>query len=415
MARDVLKIDFDLDRIVCHDEGDGWGNAEPYLWTVFFKIDGDTISVTEGLTLAGNATVQTTPGSHGNLNDSSVDAGDTVQIPAAIGRWDTNLKPIPVPEAFQAFAEDVGGVVGVVCVLMEEDNVSDDGAEAGHQALNGAVASALDQIVAGLSFTNQEVTDGDIAALTGGISSVVSSAIQSQQNFFENLWSAINPDDKIGHKIFFFTHDDLAAGGTTTFSHRWRNEGDWEIHGSITATPLCPAGALDGLFAGRMERRAMSAERAFDGEPAAAELTEGRAFDLGTLRKFREGAYQQMPGLGQWWKLAERNVASVVKQAVFTPGLQKPLAQLLEYAPKAVSEPGAKIDDEMLDLADEVLAVLGSKTRNRRLAVDTSRARALIPRMRGTSVAETMKMMNALNPARHPKDADGRRIKPAPE
>ena len=40
-----LKIDLKLDRVHCHDEGDGPGNAEPYLWTVFWKVDGETVVV----------------------------------------------------------------------------------------------------------------------------------------------------------------------------------------------------------------------------------------------------------------------------------------------------------------------------------------------------------------------------------
>jgi hypothetical protein len=40
MARDLLRVWMKLDNIRCYDEGDGWGDAEPYLWTVFFKIDG---------------------------------------------------------------------------------------------------------------------------------------------------------------------------------------------------------------------------------------------------------------------------------------------------------------------------------------------------------------------------------------
>ncbi|MBD3677613.1 MAG: hypothetical protein HUJ27_04335 [Rhodobacteraceae bacterium] len=52
MARDILQLNLDLDRIKCHDEGDGWGSAEPYLWTVFFKADGTTVAVTDALALS---------------------------------------------------------------------------------------------------------------------------------------------------------------------------------------------------------------------------------------------------------------------------------------------------------------------------------------------------------------------------
>jgi hypothetical protein len=85
MARDLLRVWLDLERIHRHDEGNGWGSAEPYLWTVFFKIDGDSVALTEGLTLSGTATVVGTPGSHGNLGNTDVDAGDDIDIPSAIG------------------------------------------------------------------------------------------------------------------------------------------------------------------------------------------------------------------------------------------------------------------------------------------------------------------------------------------
>ena len=64
------------------DEGDGWGSAEPYLWTVFFLVDGSTISVNSGLTLSGDATMHFTPGSHGNLPNDDVDAGAPTCLPA---------------------------------------------------------------------------------------------------------------------------------------------------------------------------------------------------------------------------------------------------------------------------------------------------------------------------------------------
>src|SRR5687768_818557 len=118
MARDILRTSIRLERIHCSDEGDGWGDAEPYLWPVYFKIDGTTAVLTDMLTLSGTGEIQTTVGSHGNLGDTDVDAGDDVFIPQTIGSFDTLLSPIPVPPPFNSTQEDVGGVVGVVCVLM---------------------------------------------------------------------------------------------------------------------------------------------------------------------------------------------------------------------------------------------------------------------------------------------------------
>jgi hypothetical protein len=76
-----------LDHVHCHDEADGWGDTEPYLWTLFFKIDGDSVPLTGDLKLSGTTTVVTTTGSHGNLGTSDVNAGGDVPIPSPIGEW----------------------------------------------------------------------------------------------------------------------------------------------------------------------------------------------------------------------------------------------------------------------------------------------------------------------------------------
>ena len=429
MARDIIKIELELDRIVCHDEGDGWGNAEPYLWTVFFKVDGDSIVVIDDLTLDGNAVVQTTPGSHGNLGTTDVDAGDTVTIPSAIGHFDTNLKPIPTPPAFQALVPDIGGVVGVVAILMEEDNVSDAGAESGHQALNNAVRDSINQIVATRSFTNQEITDADLDGLADDVRDAIADAIQSQQNFFENIWSWVNPDDAIGDKIWFFNHDDLADGGTIDFSHRWQNEGDWEIFGHITSTPLCPANALDGLFSSSsMAMRSMSSQqkllapKVIDPKQSdklvdakivkkAEKISKG-SFDLDALRAFRDTRYRTMPGLSDWWKIAGRATPSLVRQLSRSSELRKDVREIMEYLPKAVHLPKEKLDDAPLAAAQRVFATLRKTTKNRRVAIDSSRALDMIDLMKGKTVDNALQLLNDTRPARHPREKgkDGPRI-----
>ena len=120
-----LNIELKLDRIRCHDEGDGPGSAEPYLWVVYFKVDGETIVVnTDGPNppfLQGPPTIVPTPGNHGNLGVNDVDEGDEFAVPSIIGEYRTVMKPIPLTVPLLGKTE-VGGMIGCIAVLMEEDN-----------------------------------------------------------------------------------------------------------------------------------------------------------------------------------------------------------------------------------------------------------------------------------------------------
>ena len=100
----LLPTTVKLSSIHCRDEADGIGDAEPYLWTIFFKIDGETIKhAPNSLVLTGDAVFHFGPGSHGNLGTKSVNAGQTVQIPAAIGEWHIQLQPIVLTKTAPPF------------------------------------------------------------------------------------------------------------------------------------------------------------------------------------------------------------------------------------------------------------------------------------------------------------------------
>lgn len=238
-----LNIVFKLDRIHCHDEGDGPGNAEPYLWTVFFKVDGDTLVVnTDDLShvfLQGPPTVVTTPGNHGNLGTSDVDEGDNVAVPAIIGEYRTVLKPIPLTTPVLGKSE-VGGMVGCLVVLMEEDNTSDSDVARGHERLDSTVRDKLAELLGTLSISNPEPSQADIDKMTDQIGAAVKDAIKDGVSVGEWLLGFGNMDDQIGSAVFRFSHGELeaAAGGTIPFSRRWKNEGDWELFGHIQSTPI---------------------------------------------------------------------------------------------------------------------------------------------------------------------------------
>jgi hypothetical protein len=277
--------------------------------------------------------------------------------------------------------DDVGGVLGVVTVLMEEDNVSDDGAEAGHQALNVAVRNAINQIVATRSVSNQDVSDEELAAFEGQILESVRDAVADEQNFFEDVWSWLNADETIGFRVFTFTHDDLKDQGTVQFSHRWRHEGDWEIFGSVTAVTMCPAEVLQAILDG---------------------LIGGPPTDLDHLRTFRDGPFRQHLGLMPWWQALERNTPALTLLLRREPELARAAAELWRYVTTAAVDLDRPFDRlRALDAAKLALEV-SQQTRSRRLRIDAARAADLLPSVQGRTGGEALAVLARLSLARNP-------------
>jgi len=242
MALDQLHVSFNLKNIHCYDEGDGSGNAEPFLWVVYFKIDGDTVFVGDDLKLHGSATVVGSPGSHGNLPDD-VDAGDTFNIPSVLGQWKTTLRPIPTPLA----GKKVGGLIGFLAILLEEDSTSDHDISVGHAALNAAVQKGIDGIIKTLGISKQDVSDEEIAQLQTTIQNKVEKAIADEVGAGEGLASYIffgnGQDDQIGTGKWIGKHDDLAkkVGSTIPLSWTWNPQdgvGKWSMSAEVSVHKL---------------------------------------------------------------------------------------------------------------------------------------------------------------------------------
>jgi hypothetical protein len=390
MARTPLQVQLVLDRIRCHDEGDGIGSAEPYLWTVFFKLDGDTVVLGDDLFLHGTATVITTPGSHGNLGDTDVDEGEDVWIPAAIGELVTALRPIPVPAWVTSTSgvEDVGGVVGVVTVLMEEDNVSHAGADAGHAALDAFVRQALDGLIPTLGITHPYVTDEDIDALTQGAEEAIADAIESAQSGWDDFVSWLDADDRIGHEVFTFDHDDLAMSGSQQLSARWREEGDWELFGQVSAAPPCPAEAVLAVL------RSMGLVQA-----------DAERHSLAVIRQLRSTSFAGNRELGVWWELAQRNTASMTRVLHADPTLTRGLvAPLMNMLAAAAIDPDAPLPDATIVAMEGVLQAFAAEG-NRRLRIDAKAALGVLPKLRGETLASATAVLTLEPPTRKPRRA----------
>jgi len=212
------------------------------MWNIFFRIDASCVHLTEQFDLVGEADFFFSPGSHGNLGVMAVRPGSVTLIPPEVGHWDCTLTPIPVP----FFNYEVPPLLGVITVLMEQENVSARGAEAGHQALNRYVQEAVNQAIRDFHVREIDVENihdsikayfsRRVEAFVHGIEDAVGLAVRQAQTVWQNLWSLIDQDDLVGYEVRDLSLAEIeAAGGQVELHLRWDTPscGDWELWGYV--------------------------------------------------------------------------------------------------------------------------------------------------------------------------------------
>lgn len=299
--RHSLDVSINLSHIHCIDEGDGPGLAEPYLWTLFFKVDGSTFRLAIvptpespfSVKLQGMLTVSRRNGEHRNLrntDDDPVDEGEDVAIPPGIGKWDTFLTPIPPADAFvedllkKGEMVDLPGTIGVICILMEEDNLPDSSAAAGYNSFCSTFEAKMNEHLNSLTLgdlqnsTTPEGKEKDEVfqkELKKAITNAVESAIKDDLNILEAAWNFLaGADQTLGSGSFQFDNDDLEKHQQFALKARWKegvniggeasplifvsvknfanqffvkgpgnfieSGGEWEIYGNVSAEPSPP-------------------------------------------------------------------------------------------------------------------------------------------------------------------------------
>jgi hypothetical protein len=238
MPRTPLQTRISIDRVLCHKQGDGaGGNAEPYLWTLFFKVDGDTVEVAGGRP-RGTCTLIAADGTRGNLGNSNVDDGDDLAVPSQIGERRMQLRPIPNADLPGV---DHSGYAGVVAILNEEDRNSPQAIRAGYAALVDFAKKGINELIETGPILDPAAIDASINALVAKAKGVVRAAIKSVDGSVQG-----NPDDNIGYKVFKVSHDELANNYwdiNGRFQER-TTEGvvveDWQILGEAQGTLSSP-------------------------------------------------------------------------------------------------------------------------------------------------------------------------------
>jgi hypothetical protein len=275
---------------------------------------------------------------------------------------------------------------------MEEDNVTDDGANAGHDGLNLAIQSALDGIIPTLGFTNQDITDEELEALTIQVEEAVKQAISDQQNVFENIWSWLNADDTIGTVVWKFSGDKLLEEGSIPLVHRWPNEqhpstdhGVWEIFANVDAAeiPTCPAEVVRDIF---------------------GKVSKGSSADetMRALRDFRSKELTKYGGIGLWWQLARRN-SHLLKKALADKEVAAAAVTIFKDAPGILGHRDRPISDSHFESALRVLQrILEISETDRQSRKDISRSLAALKMFKGKTPNELFKTLSDVKPARYP-------------
>lgn len=382
----LISSTFNLDRLVCHDEADGWGNAEPYLWTVFFKIDGTTCRLGDSLFLEGTATIYTTPGSHGNLGNTNVDAGDTVPIPASIGHLEMSLTPIPVPDSLSAIGvTNAPAIAGCIAILMEEDNVTDAGANAGHQALNTAVQNALNNVIPTLGVLHQSITEAEINRITTQIQSQITDAIRNQQNWLENIWSWINSDDTIGTVVWIYSSKQLIEQNPINLNRRWTNDnGDWELFANINSREItCPANRMKEAY----EKK--------NGADSAKNI-------ILSMYDFRDTQFKEYSGLVSWWQLATRN-SGFLDQVLKNEEVAEVAISIFNDIPKILKNREEPLSEYhyngIMKILEHIQQVNVDDKQSRK---DINRSIDALKMLEGKPFSEIVNVLSKVEPARYP-------------
>jgi hypothetical protein len=180
------------------------GHPDPYLWFAYFWGDVTSLGKVDPVT-----------GQPALVSVSVPRVVNTrLQYPDNVGSGDF----IPVPAEMGQFQQDLEGgdsnlaMLGVLAVLLEQNDTHDDAIAAGYDALQPAVSQQLNTYVNNLIMKGQGLrapSDDEIKTITSGIHDAVINAIKNKVNKCSGFFEA--QDETVGSSYAFFSGDQLVT------------------------------------------------------------------------------------------------------------------------------------------------------------------------------------------------------------
>ncbi|MFE9581126.1 hypothetical protein ACFYO1_32460 [Nocardia sp. NPDC006044] len=123
------------------------GAPRPYLWTSFFKVDGDGVQGDGRGGLAGTPQIYVTDRNGDDPIFPAAPAECCAAIPRTVGQWSGTLSPIPAVAGPRNDHEGPG-LVGVAVAVLQSQGFSTAAAGATRAALDDAIRAAISRTVA---------------------------------------------------------------------------------------------------------------------------------------------------------------------------------------------------------------------------------------------------------------------------
>jgi hypothetical protein len=244
-----VYAEIELQNLHCNlqnDQNNPNNPAEPYLWAVFFKVDGKTATVTGStgnLMLSGTTVEKVVSGfqNHGDLKTRGVKAGDDVPIPAEVGQHAFVVTPIAI---------DSQGFVGCAVFLMEQDDSLDSVTNQAHQAFNNKFEEVLNQRIPFLYADHPGLSEPEIRLIKAQLPDTVTAALRRDWAGL-NFWGSKDYDDIIGSAVFTYSQKELTNNGGISVSEsiKSRRE-DWQLTANVrgrSAKEMVNEAFLEGL------------------------------------------------------------------------------------------------------------------------------------------------------------------------
>jgi hypothetical protein len=225
-------------------EGGLLGNerTEPYLWTLFLKIDGTNIKQHKDNPFILNGRLQAKDIFIGKLDTDiwdNIPSNILLDVPPMIGEWNTETQPIEIK--LSGKSEFVNGVAILCYALIEQDLFSDQGISKGYSAFTSTVVNEVNNAIREINllyyvknnkFDFEKFRSEKLSDIQSKAQEAAKRAIIDSMNFIQKLLAVANPDDLIGSSIY--TEDIQAIlWKQKAYTDKFTNEGVWEVYSSM--------------------------------------------------------------------------------------------------------------------------------------------------------------------------------------